>query len=1183
MTFAQIMGRTDEEEKRLESGTNLTFDEIMGRDKPGVSPYSATGSKSFTAKMTQASPLMNPKPQNGIVNHPIQPAAKPTTFISSAPKLTAAQQQYAQQHPAGLTALGEIKNTAENAAGGILNYLKSLPQKLTYQTAHPIQNAKNNLANLQNAIKKSTGGSMEDYNRSIVQSPLKSAATHFENAATLGLIGLPGKLTGSNEWDNLMAQTQAAHPTESTVGEMAGYALPGTVMDKIISKAAAPVLKRVGTTVAGNIAAKATTGALSNSALAALNDFIHGKSLKETAKDAALNAAVGGAFGTLGGLANKSAIAKNVNKGWVERLGPQAQEGMKYNVFSPEELEAQQEKLRALTNAGNISNPSAALPDTMGKIVSGEKTNLQKLKAVTTPTVSQPKGALSRAYTRTVDVLNPIKQFSKAAAPKSAAEDPYVLAMNASDAGGISRTILNEHLVDKQGKVIGNSFKSVINEIPKDQQKEFQDYLLNKHNVSRTDVGKPVFATDTQGNPVTAELSKQKVADYESRFPQFKKASADLNDWTQKFSKAWGVDTGMVQSEVMDALHQQYPNYVPTYRSFDEIERAGDIKNAAGKFVDQPNLLKKATGSDRPVINPLKSLNDLVQKTVKAAKFNEVGQTVYDALKKDPEGLRNFAEILPESGGKAASSAEGIENGVSTLNQQWGKASSDLTRNNVVRVMVDGKPKYLQINDKDFLNSLTNLNASGKTSKLITNGNKVYRGLITTYNPIFAARNIARDVPTYMINGTENNPLKALYNLGRSVKGMATNSPEFQEYKALGGGGGGFLRQNYSDLNKNGILSKLAKLNDFTEQAPRYAEYLATKDKLGSGYGATQKALYNANEVTTNFARHGDITKSADKYVPYLNAGVQGLDKVARQIVTHPVGTVAKGAIAVTLPTAALLAINGNNPNYQALDNRTKDNYFLIPNENDKDDKGNPQSFIKIPKSREYGVLFGSLFERLTRLAAGGKQPFKGFASTVATNLAPNNPANNNLFSPLLYNIPKNKDFANRAIVPSTLQNLSPKYQYDDQTSEIAKTIGKTFNLSPKQIDYLIKSYTGVIGQLGIPAATKSTYEGKAGKGLATPFTSQFTASPLYNSQALQDFYDNMQKAQQAAADRNFTENIPSKTVTPEETLRGKFTKAQKQLSTLQKQINQTSDQDKIKKMREQMVQLAANTNKLIQ
>lgn len=221
-------------------------------------------------------------------------------------------------------------------------------------------------------------------------------------------------------------------------------------------------------------------------------------------------------------------------------------------------------------------------------------------------------------------------------------------------------------------------------------------------------------------------------------------------------------------------------------------------------------------------------------------------------------------------------------------------------------------------------------------------------------------------------------------------------------------------------------------------------------------------------------------------------------------------------------------------------------------------------------------------FERLFRGIEGDSEAWKDFGKTVSTNIGPENPVDSNIFSPI-YNLSRNKDFADRTIVPQSMQDLSPKYQYDEKTSEISKMLGDKFNLSPKQIDYLIKSYTGVIGQIGIPATTKMNYTaGDTRNNLLNPITKQFISDPLYSNNEMQKFYENKDKLENIAADKNFIGKIPSKVVTPEEAKRNLFNKTNKSISEDMKKIRefeQKGDEQKIRELRLQMIKKALEAN----
>lgn len=237
-------------------------------------------------------------------------------------------------------------------------------------------------------------------------------------------------------------------------------------------------------------------------------------------------------------------------------------------------------------------------------------------------------------------------------------------------------------------------------------------------------------------------------------------------------------------------------------------------------------------------------------------------------------------------------------------------------------------------------------------------------------------------------------------------------------------------------------------------------------------------------------------------------------------------------------------------------------------------------------------MLFGSLLERMARAGEGQKDSFKGFANTVATNFAPANPLESNLITPAAINIPRNKDFADRPIVPLGMEmDNRPAYlQYDEKSTEIAKKIGELTKglpgleggLSPKQIDYLVKSYTGVIAQIGQPLATK----GGGGSGVGKVLKNQFVADPLFSNQSTTDFYDKLGKLSAKATEKNIRQNIPSEEVTPEEDIRNSMNAVSQALSRGTKQINKinaTSDPNKeakIKAIKKKMLFLTDKANK---
>jgi hypothetical protein len=799
--------------------------------------------------------------------------------------------------------------------------------------------------------------------------------------------------------------------------------------------------------------------------------------------------------------------------------------------------------LKPKTVAKTSTKLSEDLPSPASKIVTNKKAEPFTFKAAW--------DKLNKAYTRVVDTAHPFRKTD---------EETYRLATNSKSTGGIVDHILTNELVDKNGIKVGESFKKTVEAIPKGKEEDFWTYMSQRHNIDRAREGKALQPNYTQ------EMSAKAVAQFEAANPGYKKIGDSITGWIDNFMTKWGVDAGIVDKEVYSKLRETYKSYFPTQREFSELEKSIN-GGAKRKYIDLDTPIKKAVESERDIKNPIENIMNLVNRTVRTAKYNEVGKSLLDSVRKAPDKLKDLAEVIPTQEGMFANT------------------------DNVVSILENGKPTYLRINNKDLLDALNGLPKNTTNIKGLSNATNIFKSLITQKNPIFAIRNIARDLPTAYINGTEKNPIKFGRDLVSAGKDLLTNSKAAQQYKGVGGGGANFFNsgnpaKSAAQLNGGGIksiirkpLDAIEKFNNLTETAPRLAEFKRVTKKTGD----VQKGLYAANDVTTNFSRGGDITKALDRNgVAYLNAGVQGLDKLVRQVATKPLQTLAKGAVAITAPTLILDHINKNNPAYKDLDQRTKDNYYLFPLPNG--------TFFKLPKAREYGVLLSTLEQRIARAVTGDKEAFKGLGKTVETNFSPTNPLESNMLSPIISNLPSNKDFAGRAIVPQgMLMDGRSKYlQYDEKTSTPSKWLAQQaknrgIDLSPKQIDYIVKSYTGVIGQIGLPAATNNG--GTSLQKAVKPITSQFTADPLYSNQVLTDFYDNFDKLKQKAADKNITQKIASKLVTPEEAIKNKFNKASLEISDKNKEIralNQVKDNLKIRKLRQDIINIAKSTNEML-
>lgn len=756
--------------------------------------------------------------------------------------------------------------------------------------------------------------------------------------------------------------------------------------------------------------------------------------------------------------------------------------------------------------------------------------------------------------------------------------------------------IFDKGLVDAAGNVVNNvSYKELINTIPKKLRKDFNTYAQHLHNIDRIREGKPVF------KQYTALESQAIVNGMLAKHPEFKQYTENINKWWTDFIQTWLVDTGRVTQESFDAMRKMYPNYIPTYRV--------DKKNGGGGLANRIGVgsgIKKAVGGESEV----KPLEDtfLAQMTqiVKSTKKNDLYLSIIEELEKNPENLKHFGVKTTDKGVLDNTSLDDL------LNEVEKKGLKQVKDNTyMLTAYKDGVPVSAYINKdiKEALDLLDDAYGSEAMRRFANIGKKVsdpMKAGITGYNPLFALSNAIRDLPTLYIQ-SEHGMLKTTTGIGKALKQLLTNGEMLQKYAALGGKQSGYFAQGKGFEKalegktglakvKQNVENVLSIIGEGTETIPRLAEFINSVEKYGNTKEGVMKALKDAGEVTVNFSRSAPVTKTLDAWTLYLNAAVQGLDKFGRTVKAHPLRTVGRSATMITLPYVALMAINWENPHYHDLNDRTKQNYFLIPNVcGEKDSQGNAMTFIKLPVNREYGALLGSSLDVIGGYLRGEENPWKGYAETIKTNFAPPSPITDNILSPLMINLPNNKDFAGRTIVPQSLEKASSINQSDSTTSGAAKAVATLANKlpiapgalkSPKKVDYLIDSYGGYYGQVLQGATSKDSVNvpTTAKNTVTDPFVQRFTADPRYSSGVVSDFYDKLDAAETEKVDASLAGKEYSEGKAKYKAY-NKVANAMSELTKKEKQIlnsNLPKDQKtkEIKKLRQKKNELARGADK---
>ena len=299
-------------------------------------------------------------------------------------------------------------------------------------------------------------------------------------------------------------------------------------------------------------------------------------------------------------------------------------------------------------------------------------------------------------------------------------------------------------------------------------------------------------------------------------------------------------------------------------------------------------------------------------------------------------------------------------------------------------------------------------------------------------------------------------------------------------------------------------------MNNFIEMTPRLAEYIASREQGRS----VEVSMLDAARVTTNFKAGGNVTKWANRNgATFLNVSVQGAMQQVRNIREANMNGLRGWAnLATKFAMAGLPAIllNGliwdDDDDYDELSDYVKQNYYVVW----KKDDG---TFIRIPKGRTVAVIQEAIQQIENAKTGDDEVDLKSFLDLVLTNLAPNNPIENNILSPITQ-VVNNKTWYGEDLVPTRLQNLPANEQYDESTDVFSKWLGDKINVSPVKINYLLNQYSGGVGDVVLPMITpKATNDADSlGDYLLAPFKDKFTTDAVMNNKNVGELFDTSEK-----------------------------------------------------------------------
>lgn len=656
-----------------------------------------------------------------------------------------------------------------------------------------------------------------------------------------------------------------------------------------------------------------------------------------------------------------------------------------------------------------------------------------------------------------VDQFAPIKEVS---------EKAYMLArLSKGSDGAVEAALLYGKPFLKDGvadvNIQDGGFAKVLASLKGEHDRFFQWVAAQRAERLKAE-GKENLLTD-QDISALKSLNSGKFEDGTPRMPAYAAALRELNAFNEAGLKI-AKESGLIDQAAMDLMKDQ--PYVPFYRLMED----GHIKGArfSSGLINQQAFKKLKGGTQQ--INA-----DLLQNTLlnwshlyAAAARNRAAL----ATMKDAEGMGIAYQVPADTKG-------------------------------AVKVMRDGVAEHWMIEDPYLLDAVSALHY---TPSKLAQGMAPFKRLLTmgvTINPTFKIRNLIRDsLSTMAQSDLGYNPFA---NVAQGWKAMDKNSQTQASMLASGGiikfgtqEDTGALRRKIDKLggtmlDKDGfgkLKSQMASLweayeefGDRTENANRAALY---ERLIAKGHSHAEASFMARDLMDFSMSGKWEMVRFLTQTVPFLNARMQGLYKLGRAAAEDPKRF---GAIAgaVSLASLGLLAAYQDDEDWKKRDDWDRDSYWWF--------KIGNQAF-RIPKPFEVGSI-GTLAERTAELMLSKEMTGKRFGerlSDMIFNTFAMDPTPQAV-KPLL-DVYANKDsFSGKAIEGFADERLRPQDRYSDRTSEVARLLGSWglpdpvklakgdySALSPKQIDFLMRGYTGWLSTV-FTTATDTVLRPMMGRG----------------------------------------------------------------------------------------------------
>lgn len=585
--------------------------------------------------------------------------------------------------------------------------------------------------------------------------------------------------------------------------------------------------------------------------------------------------------------------------------------------------------------------------------------------------------------------------------------------------------------------------------------------------------------------------AKRTVA-LESVYPEFETIFDDFQEFNSRMLDFY-QESGLVSEDSRKAIEEMNKSYVPFHRV---REYLGGAKAPRGGF-------QRLTGGTANTEDILINIQDGLVENVRAAMMNRSKQALYHTIEKYEDGAVWASKIPPRSE-KITVNEDEIREKIRRVLKDMGVIDPEAEENPVIdlsqpdllqfwrhgmppgagdsgnlidSVMIEGKTKYYEVRDPlltEYLQSLDPVSVSAWIRAAHAVKNIFTRSV--TLGLQFMGANFVMD-STSGFTYTKNRGYLPLISSMVGMYDFFTRNANYQAFIRSGGGGSsleattrqGSARRTVA-VDEFGVMSipdrvlaTIDRLATASEYGTRIAEFKLSRKAGKSDF----EAAFNAREISTDYNVIGANHFLANFFrsIHFFNAALQSMDRLYREFKTqrkggNVVNFVTRSALGVMLPTIMLYLYNREDETYndEPVHKRLKNWYIPIgtyPNGRTK--------YVTLPRPYDAGHLFGSLPEIMVEymFQENDTRAVHDFWWVMSDMFALDaTPSVAMGFSDVLLN----KDWKGAPVVPVQYQDITPRDQFDAQTSETFYKLGQALNISPMKAEHMYSSSFGYLG-----------------------------------------------------------------------------------------------------------------------